>query len=208
MKHTVKNLFLVVMFGVMMTISSPLFAEHSGIDNAVDTTANLFRVHYEGVDSHLHELYLSGNSWLNFDITAATGAPNVATWSAIANAVDTTANLFRVHYAGVDSHLHEAYPSVTGWDDFDITAATGAPNVAVGSAIANAVDTTANLFRVHYMGVDSHLHEAYPFGNWYDFDITAAAGAPNVSAGSAIANAVDTTAPVSGALRQCGLTPA
>jgi len=102
----VKNA-LGVVFG-LMAISSPLLAEHSGIDSALDTIANLFRVHYEGTDSHLHELYPSGSSWHNFDITAATGGPNVADGSAIANAVDTIGNQFRVHYVGVDSHLHEA----------------------------------------------------------------------------------------------------
>ncbi len=66
-----------------------------------------------------------------------------------------------------------------GWHDFDLTAATGGPAVAAGSPLANAVDTTQNLFRVHYVSAHSHVHEFYLDGKgWHDFDLTGATGGP------------------------------
>lgn len=110
-----------------------------------------------GADSHVHEFYVENGGWQDFDLTAATGGPAIATGSSLANAMDTTADLFRVHYVGVDSHVHEFYVNGEGWHDFDITMAAGGPAVAAGSALANAMDTTQNLFRVNYVGADSHV---------------------------------------------------
>ncbi len=166
-------------FDLTAATGGPAVAAGSSLANAVDTTQNVFRVHYIGVDSHVHEFYVDGTGWHDFDLTAATGGPAAAADSPLANAVDTTENLFRVHYVGVDSHVHEFYADSKGWHDFDITAATGGPAVAAGSALANAVDTTQSLFRVHYVGVDSHVHEFYVDGEgWHDFDLTAATGGP------------------------------
>ncbi len=39
---------LIATCGVVAILGSPLFAQNSGLANAVDTTADLFRVHYVG----------------------------------------------------------------------------------------------------------------------------------------------------------------
>jgi len=84
---------------VLITVlGAPLLAQNSGLANAVDTTVNLFRVHYAGADSHVHEFYVAGNGWHDFDLTMAARRPTVAAGSPLANAVDTTVDLFRVHY--------------------------------------------------------------------------------------------------------------
>ncbi len=180
---------------VLITVlGAPLLAQNSGLANAVDTTVNLFRVHYAGADSHVHEFYVAGNGWHDFDLTMAARRPTVAAGSPLANAVDTTVDLFRVHYV-------EPTPTCTSsmWTMADgrtsiLRRRRAAPQSRPALSLANAMDTTADLFRVHYVGVDSHVHEFYVNGEgWHEFDITMAAGGPAVAAGSALANAMDTT---------------
>src|SRR5579884_3920934 len=180
-------------FDLTAATSGPNAAAGTSIANFVDSTQKVVRINYAGIDRHVHEFYLSGNAWHDFDLTAATGGPNIAVGSPIANFVDSTQNVVKINYAGVDRHVHEFYIASNAWHDFDLTAATGAPSVAVGSPIANFVDSTQNVVKINYAGVDRHMHQFYIAGNaWHDFDLTAATGAPSVAAGSSIANVVDT----------------
>lgn len=171
----------------------PNIAPGASIANVVDTISKLFRINYPGIDSHIHELYFWAGAWHDYDLTGAAGGPKVAAGVSIANVVDTVSNLLRINYAAIDSHVHELYPYAGAWHDYDLTAAAGGPKVATGVSIANVVDTISNLLRINYAGADSHVHELYPYaGAWHDYDLTAAAGGLNASAGASIANVADT----------------
>ncbi len=181
-------------FDLTAATGGPQVASGTFIANVVDTIQNVLRVDYVGGDSHVHEFYIAGNTWHDFDLTAATGGPQVASGTPIADIVDTTENVTRVHYIGADSHVHEFYIAGNAWHDFDLTAATGGPNIATDTSLTNVVDTIENVMRVHYVGDDSHVHEFYIAGNaWHDFDLTAATGGPKAAAPISLANVVDTT---------------
>ncbi len=172
----------------------PNVAPGTVIANLIDTIQNALRISYAGTDQHMHQLYLWGGAWHDYDLTAAAGGPKLALGSAIANLVDTTQNVFRISYTGADQHIHQFYIWQGGWHDFDLTAATGAPTVATGSAIANLVDTTQNALRISYTGADQHVHQFYIWaGAWHDFDLTGATAGPKIAAGGSIANLLDTT---------------
>ncbi len=165
----------------------------TSVADVVDTTQNVTRVNYVGVDSDVHEIYLSGGAWHDFDLTAATGGPKVSLGTSIANVVDTIQGVMRVDYAGVDLHVHEFYISGGIWHDLDLTTVTGGPQVATGTPIADVLDTIEGVMRVNYVGADSHVHEFYISGNaWHDFDLTAATGGPQTAADTSLANVVDT----------------
>jgi hypothetical protein len=137
---------------------------------------------------------LAGNEWHDFDLTAATGGPKALPVTSVADVADTTQNLIRVNYVGTDSHVHEFYLSGGVWHDFDLTTATGGPQAANGTPIADVVDTIQHVMRVNYVGADSHVHEFYLAENaWHDFDLTAESGGLPVTNGSSIADVVDTT---------------
>jgi hypothetical protein len=172
-------------------------AANSPVVSVVDSINRVLRVHYIGVDRHIHELSLSGGRWRYGDLTAATGGPLVAPGSPLKSIADTINGVFRVHYVGADAHIHEMYIS-GGWRDGDLTAVAGGPAVAAGSGLSSVADRINEVFRVHYTGVDSHIHELSISGGWRDGDLTAATRGPSVAAGSVIASVADT---INGVLR-------
>ena len=148
-------------------------------------------VFYVGADSHIHELWWdSGSGWhLNDLMTGvAGGAPNAAVGSALTGYVlDHTQHVF---YLGADSHVHDLWRDPgSGWRSNDLmTAAAGAPNAAVGSALTGC--TLGNTQHVFYVGADSHVHELWwdPERVWHPNDLmtAVAGGAPNAAVGSAL----------------------
>ncbi|HEY6251264.1 MAG TPA: RHS repeat-associated core domain-containing protein [Candidatus Angelobacter sp.] len=169
----------------------PNVASGAGIASIFDTIQNVMRVSYIGADQHVHQLYLS-NGWHDADLAAITGATNAASGAGIANAIDTSQNVLRIHYVGADQHIHEIY-LLNGWHHWDLTASAGGPNAATGTIVASIFDTVQNVMRTNYVGADLHLHQLYTSGGWHDFDLTAATGAPNAAAGAGIANLIDTS---------------
>jgi hypothetical protein len=100
-----------------------------------------------------------------------------------------------VFYLGGDNHVHELrWDPAGGWCETDLitTAAEGAPNAAVGSALAGFILGSSQ--HVFYQGADRHLYELWwdPAGGWRAADLmTATAGdTPNPAVGSALAGYV------------------
>jgi hypothetical protein len=58
-------------------------------------------------NNHVHELLLSGGIWRNADLTAIAGAPSLRSPGDIA--FDPRWNITRVHYVGIDNHVHELF---------------------------------------------------------------------------------------------------
>ncbi len=180
----------------------------ASIASILDTTQNVLRINYAGVDQHVHELYIGGGAWHDCDLTASTGGPHIATAGSIANIVDTVQKVLRINYAGIDQHVHEFYIAGGAWHDCDLTAAAGGTNLAAGASIANFVDTVQNVLRINYAGADQHVHEFYIAGGaWHDGDIPPPPDGPNLAAGGSIANLVDTR-PKRLENQLCGYRPA
>ena len=172
---------------------APAVLSLTGIADMVDTLENVLRVHYVGGDSHVHELFIAGGAWHDFDLTAVTGAPQTGLFTFVANVIDTSENVLRVDYAaGGGSDVHEFYISGGAWHDFNLTSAAQAQPAAQVTPIANISDTIQGVTRVHYLGNSAHLHEIYISGGaWHDVDLTAETGGPPVTPLTPIANVLD-----------------
>ncbi|HXW72059.1 MAG TPA: hypothetical protein VEK34_11545, partial [Methylocella sp.] len=72
------------------------------------------------------------------------------------------------------------------WGHTDLTAAAGAPAAAAGSALDGYQTSFNNQQHVNYIGTDGHVHELVYTNHWGHTDLTAAAGAPDAAAGSAL----------------------
>ena len=162
---------------------SALVSEFNPIANP-----NTVELNYIGTDQHVHQFWFNG-TWHVGDLTAATGAPNVAAGSALASQFNSLENTAEVYYIGTDQHVHQFWINGT-WHAGDLTAATGASNVAAGSALASAFNPIANphTVEVNYIGTDQHVHQFWFNGTWHVGDLTAGTGAPNAAAGSALAS--------------------
>ncbi len=181
-------------FDLTASTGGPNLAAGATITSIVDTVQNLLRINYAGIDQHLHQFYIAGSAWHDFDLTAAAKGPNLASNASIDALIDTTANTLRINYAGSDQHAHEFYVSGGAWHDFDLTAAAGGPNLATGASISSFIDTIANILRINYASTDQQVHEFYIAGGaWHDCGLTAAARGSNIAAGAAIHNAVDSS---------------
>ena len=104
----------------------PNAAAGASIANLIDTISNALRVNYIAVDQHIHEFYIAGGAWHDFDLTAASGGPKVAPNASIENIVDPIANTLRINYAAVDQHTHQFYIYNNAWRDFDLRLALAA----------------------------------------------------------------------------------
>src|SRR5271157_5112098 len=161
---------------------SALVSEFNPIANP-----NTVELNYIGTDQHVHQFWFNG-TWHVGDLTAATGAPNVAAGSALASQFNSLENTAEVYYIGTDQHVPQSWFNGT-WHAGDLTAATGASNVAAGSALASQFNSLENTAEVYYIGTDQHVHQFWINGTWHAGDLTAATGASNVAAGSALASA-------------------
>src|SRR5581483_10758086 len=170
----------------------PKTSSGSGIAMAFDPIWNTPRTHYIGADQHVHELYISGGSWHNADLTALTGGPN-AYGSGVTMTFDNRWRGIRTHYIAADRHVHELFLYGTRWQDADLTALTGGPT-AYGIGIASTFDPLWNTPRTHYVAADQHVHELFLWGDrWQDADLTKLTGGPSVAYGSGIAIVFDPT---------------
>jgi hypothetical protein len=155
-----------------------------------DSASNTLRVSYVASDSHLHQFWsTSSTPWDDFDLTAATGAPKPASATAISSFFDSTGNTPRINYVGSDSHLHQFWIfEQAAWEDFDLTAATGAPKVIAAQPLNSFVDQTGDTPRINYVGADYHVHQFWIFNNaaWKDFDLTIATGSADVAVNNKI----------------------
>lgn len=164
--------------------NAPLAESGSGLDGYVTTSPNQQHVNYIGIDRHVHELVYDG-SWTHHDLTAETNAPLVvSTGSPLDGYITTSPNQQHVNYIGVDNHVH-ALVYDGSWTHHDLSAETGAPPAADGSALDGY--TSPGQQHVNYIGTDNHVHEVvYKGGAWVHADLTFEASAPPAARGSTL----------------------
>ena len=187
-------------------ITPPLAAqEQSNIASLFDHNYNGVRTDYIGADQDVHELFLSGDTWQDADLTVISNASTYASSeSGLISSSDSSSA--RVYYVGAEQDVHELLLSGGVWTDSDPSALTNTVYVAAGSAVASLFDSgdrtdpNFEVIRTDYVGTDQHVHElslsgdagAMPSSLWTDTDVTSSAGGPNVSAGnSGLVNIVD-----------------
>jgi hypothetical protein len=139
---------------------------------------NTQHVIYRGsLDAHIHELWWDSDGWHHNDLTAATGAPK-AGFVGVSGYMFDAQDTQHVVYAGVDKHVHELWWNTSGWHHHDLSAATGAPDVA-DSAPAGYIFNAQRTQHVVYVGADSHVHELWwHTSGWHHHDLSAATAAP------------------------------
>ncbi|MGA8027521.1 MAG: hypothetical protein WB992_10260 [Bryobacteraceae bacterium] len=162
-----------------MIAGGPSAAAGSKLASLFDTVYNGVRTYYIGADQDVHELFLSGSTWQDADLSAITGGPHVTPGSALATLYDSKYSGVRTDYVATDQHVHELFLSGGMWQDADLTSIAGGINVSGGSGLVGIVDPVySNAVRDYYVGTDQHVHELFLSGGvWSDGDITLITGA-------------------------------
>jgi len=139
------------------TTGSP-FPDASGLAAYVFVGEGTQHVDYIGQDHHVHELWWSTDGWHHEDLTAASGAPVLASSIQCAYAFEAQRTQ-HVVCAGDDGTMHELWWASDGWHYSDLTAETHAPPAALATP-AGYVFSAQGTQHVDYVGiVDNHIYE-------------------------------------------------
>jgi hypothetical protein len=141
---------------------------------------------------HVHELSVTTQSpWRHDDLTMATAAPAAVAGSALSGYAWETDTYRSKQVVFLDSagHVHELYLTPqTPWQHADLTAMTGAPAAAAGSALCGYAWVTDSYVSKQVVFLDSagHVHELHVTTSspWQHADLTAMTDAPAAAAGS------------------------
>jgi len=180
---------------------APAAAPNSSLVTEINKEANSVEIYFLGTDRHVRELWWEltwAPGWHSSDPTAAAGAPNAATGSALVSLNNPIANTVQVDYLGTDQHVHELWWN-GAWHTDDLSAITNAPIAATGSSLATEVNTlsTPNRVELYYIANDQTVQELWfspsPWG-WNYADPSGSAGAPNATVGSPLVSLVNTIA--------------
>ena len=144
---------------------------------ALYTPGPQLHVYYIDTKLHVRQLYFNGKSWIDEDLTAATGGPQAGIWGITSFAIGNLQHVFYVGYG--DSHVHELYYNNAGWSDQDITAAAGGASAnLVAPEMVGFATKPNNQFHIYYEDSNLHMHQLYFNGiSWIDEDLTAQTGA-------------------------------
>ncbi len=165
--------------------NAPAAALNSPLTGYTTDFNNQQHINYTTSDNHVHELYYDG-SWHHNDLTLMVGPPPLAARGSALGAYQTAANKQQhVNYLTPDGHVQEVYYT-DAWRHNDLSKLAGAPPAIAGSALSNLVTTFNNQQHVHYIGTDNHVHELLYTNSWSHNDLSHAAGAPPVAAGSSL----------------------
>ncbi|HLI85058.1 MAG TPA: hypothetical protein VKV17_14140 [Bryobacteraceae bacterium] len=165
---------------------APNAAAGSALDGYQTDFNKQQHVNFIGTDGHVHELVYTDH-WSHTDLTAAAGAPNAAAGSALDGYQTDFNKQQHVNFIGTDGHVHELVYT-DHWSHTDLTVAAGAQNYppAKGSRLDGYETSFNSQQHVNYIGTDGHVHELVYTNHWSHTDLSAAAGAPNAAAGSAL----------------------
>ena len=171
---------------------APPAAANSSLATEINKLANTVEIYFLGTDRHVRELWWNG-TWYSSDPTAAAGALNATTGSALVSLNNPIANTVQVDYVGTDQHVHEMWWNGT-WHTGDLTYAAGAPIAATGSSLATEVNTFSNTVELYYIGNDQTVQELWWNGVWHSANPSGSAGAPKAALGSPLVSLVNTIA--------------
>jgi hypothetical protein len=129
---------------------------------------------YQGINSHILELWHDSNGWHVNDLTA----PVVSTGPLAARIFSPTDSQHITFRGAGGAHIQELYWYHAPWRLTDLTNASGAPLTA--SEPTNYSFWQQGTQHINYLGTDGHVHELwwnYENG-WHHNDLTNATSAP------------------------------
>jgi hypothetical protein len=118
-------------------------------------------------DGHVHELWWDHDGWHHNDLTAATGAPLIASLFSVpvAYVFDGQGTQHVLYQAtgtpDTDGHVHELWWNSNGWHHNDLTVATGAPLANVDSCPQGYAFEAQGTQHVVYSPTDQRVIELY-----------------------------------------------
>ena len=163
------NLTTAVPGGAKLALTSPTGYEFRHLQHVI----------YQGIDSHIYELWHDSNGWHVNDLTNAPAVAIGPLTARVFTPIDTQNITFR---GSGGAHIHELWWDNTGtWRRSDLTVASQTPLTALVSS-----DPTNYLFwqqptqHINYLGTDGHVHELWwDYENgWQHNDLTFQTGAP------------------------------
>lgn len=159
-----------------------------------DTSEHVIYLGNNNGNIHVYELWQKpGAGWVCNDLTIAAGAPDPVAESALIGYTWTGDTSEHVIYMGNNNdttHIYELRRGLNNkWTCYDLTALTGAPDPAVGSALTGytwAADTSEHVI---YLDNNNNVYDlsCTQGGSWIYNNLTTLTGAPNAVAGSALA---------------------
>lgn len=137
----------------------------------------------------LHELWVvAGGDWQHFPLTASTtGALSAA--GSLSGYQWKKGQSKQVAYLDTAGNVHELWVVVGGgWEHVNLTARTGAPPAASGSALVGYEWSAGNSKQVVYLDTAGHVWELYVIqgSDWQHADLTLRTGAPPAADGSSL----------------------
>jgi hypothetical protein len=142
--------------------------------------------YYVSTDQHVHELYWTGSTWTNGDVTAATGNVPVASNSALTG-FPNGGTSHATYYIAANQHVYELYWTGSAWSNGDVTAVTGNILAANGSPLTSLNGNGPHY--IYFVGTNQHVYELQWTGStWTSSDVTSAAGGTLVSSGSGLSS--------------------
>ncbi len=145
-------------------------------------------VYYISTNQHVFELFESGTSWTNGDVTAATG--NVLAGTSAGLTTFTLGGGHATYYIGANQHVYELFWNGSRWTNGDVTVATNAPLALSTSGLTSFV-FNSGAHATYYVGSNQHVYELFWNGiTWTNGDITAATNAPLASGTSGLTSFV------------------
>jgi hypothetical protein len=144
-------------------------------------------VYYVSEDQNIHELYWTGSSWTNTNVTGVLNQLAAAR-GAVTSFKDGGGHP-HVYFITGDQHIHELYWTGSVWNNGDVTGAVP-PNPAASSPLASYTDAGGGL-HIYFTSATNHVRELYWNGStWANNDVTGAVP-PNAAANSALTSFVD-----------------
>jgi len=181
------RLALVIAVTIVVAVA-PGAAHARSLFSQYNVEARTFDVYWISGNQHVNVFWYDGN-WHWGDITAATGSPVAAANSAISGtSLNSIARTSEAYYVGTNQHVYVLwFDSRLAWFYADLTASIGAPLAAQGTALAAASPgTVSQTAQLYFISTAQHVCKLFYDGAWHWEDASAAAGAPNAVAGSAL----------------------
>jgi hypothetical protein len=141
------------------------------------TPNNALHVYYMASDTHIHQLYNTGASWKDEDLTAETGG---ASGDGVWMGGFSIQNFQYIFFVATTGHVHEMYYDNSHWHDQDLTALTGTGAAAPGSGLAALRIPNTKKMRVYLINKKNHVLQLAAKNNagWASSDLTKKSLAP------------------------------
>lgn len=169
---------LIRLIVLAVVIAGYSFAEsHSSAVATYVLPSGVQAIAYIDVNHHVDQVFFQGGQWNTNDLTAISNTPVAIVGSAIATYVLPNA-VQAIAYIDNNRHIDQLFFQANQWRWNDLTATTGGPLPAAGTALATYV-LPNGVQAIAYTDLNSHIDQIfYQGGQWLWNDLTAFTSAP------------------------------